>query len=73
MIEGNDEFVMIDDQKVVYERIWNLVEHSSPSSKNVVIVKGGPGTGKSVVAIQLTARLTAKQSLVYGGSVGRLL
>lgn len=64
MIEGNDEFVMIDDQKVVYERIWNLVEKSSPSSKHVVIVKGGPGTGKSVVAIQLTARLTAMQKLV---------
>ena len=64
MIEGNDEFVMIDEQKVVYERIWNLVEQSSPSSKHVVIVKGGPGTGKSVVAIQLTARLTAKQKLV---------
>lgn len=64
MIEGNDEFVMIDEQKVVYERIWNLVEQSSPSSKHVVIVKGGPGTGKSVVAIQLTARLTAIQKLV---------
>lgn len=64
MIEGNDEFVMIDEQKVVYERIWNLVEQSSPSSKHVVIVKGGPGTGKSVVAIQLTARLTAKHKLV---------
>jgi len=64
MIEANDEFVMIDEQKVVYERIWNLVEQSSPSSKHVVIVKGGPGTGKSVVAIQLTARLTAKQKLV---------
>lgn len=64
MIEGNDEFVMIDEQKVVYEQIWNLVEHSSPSSKNVVIVRGGPGTGKSVVAIQLTARLTAKQKMV---------
>lgn len=64
MIEGNDEFVMIDDQKVVYERIWNLVENATPSSKHVVIVKGGPGTGKSVVAIQLTARLTAKQKMV---------
>lgn len=64
MIEGNDEFVMIDDQKVVYERIWNLVEKATPSSKHVVIVKGGPGTGKSVVAIQLTARLTALQKLV---------
>jgi DUF2075 family protein len=64
MIEGNDEFVMIDEQKVVYEQIWNLVEQASPSSKNVVIVRGGPGTGKSVVAIQLTARLTTKQKMV---------
>ena len=29
-----------------------------------MIVRGGPGTGKSVVAIQLTARLTAERKLV---------
>lgn len=64
MIDGNEEFVMIDDQKVVYEYAKNLVISSTAKNKNVLIVRGGPGTGKSVVAIQLTARLTAMQKLV---------
>lgn len=64
MIDGNEEFVMIDDQKVVFEYAKNLVYASSYEKKNVLIVRGGPGTGKSVVAIQLTARLTAEQKLV---------
>jgi DUF2075 family protein len=64
MIDGNEEFVMIDDQKIVFEYAKNLVYASSSKKKNVLIVRGGPGTGKSVVAIQLTARLTADQKLV---------
>jgi DUF2075 family protein len=64
MINGNDEFVMIDDQKVVYEQARSLVKSSSQKNKNVLIVRGGPGTGKSVIAIQLTARLTAERKLV---------
>lgn len=64
MINGNEEFVMIDDQKVVFEYAKNLVHSSTKKDKNVLIVRGGPGTGKSVVAIQLTAHLTAAQLLV---------
>ena len=64
MIDGNEEFVMVDDQKVVYEFARNLVKQSGIKNKNVLIVRGGPGTGKSVVAIQLTARLTSEQKLV---------
>lgn len=58
MIQGNPEFVMIDDQKVVYEQIMNysrtLIE---ADQKGVFIVKGGPGTGKSVLAINLLVQL----------------
>lgn len=64
MIDGNQEFIMIDDQKIVFEYAKNLVNSSTPNNKNVLIVRGGPGTGKSVVAIQLTAQLTAEQKLV---------
>ncbi len=64
MINGNEEFVMIDDQKVVFEFANYLVNSSTAEKKNVLIVRGGPGTGKSVVAIQLTAKLTADQKLV---------
>jgi len=64
MINGNEAYVMIDDQKVVFEYAKNLIHCSSIERRNVLIVQGGPGTGKSVVAIQLTAQLTAEQKLV---------
>ncbi|OGH68043.1 MAG: AAA family ATPase [Candidatus Magasanikbacteria bacterium RIFCSPHIGHO2_02_FULL_50_9b] len=53
MLKGNDEFIMIDDQKIVYETALSLARSSSHENKNVLIVNGGPGTGKSVVAINL--------------------
>lgn len=58
MLKGNEEFLMIDDQKVVYETALALAKKSSIKNKNVLIVEGGPGTGKSVVAINLLVRLT---------------
>jgi hypothetical protein len=58
MLNGNKEFVMIDDQKVVYETAINLAKKSSAKKKNILIVEGGPGTGKSVVAINLLVELT---------------
>lgn len=64
MLTGNDEFVMIDDQKVVYETAKQLAQRSSVDNKNVLIVEGGPGTGKSVLAINLLVELTKAEQLV---------
>lgn len=58
MLTGNEEFVLLDDQKTVLETIINTTKRSLNGTKEVVIVKGGPGTGKSVVAINSIARLT---------------
>ncbi|UNK41359.1 DUF2075 domain-containing protein [Luteimonas sp. S4-F44] len=63
MLKGNREFVLIDDQKVVYETCLARSVEASPERKQVVIVKGGPGTGKSVVAVNLLVELT-KRGLV---------
>jgi len=60
MIKGNQEFVMIDDQKIVYENALAAIRKSSPENKHVLIVEGGPGTGKSVVAINLLVEATKK-------------
>ncbi|MGV3504663.1 MAG: DNA/RNA helicase domain-containing protein [Adhaeribacter sp.] len=65
MLKGNQEFVMIDDQKVVYETALTMAKHSSDSNKNVLIVEGGPGTGKSVVAINLLVELTKAGLLTH--------
>ena len=63
MIKGNQEFVMIDDQKVVYENAIALAKIANEKNKQVLIVKGGPGTGKSVVAINLLVELTKLEKL----------
>lgn len=57
MLKNNSDFVMIDDQKVVYENVMAITKQST-DNKNVIIVEGGPGTGKSVVAINLLAAIT---------------
>lgn len=58
MIAGNQEFLMIDEQKVVYERAKELaLKCFEDGRKRVYIVKGGPGTGKSVLAINLLSEL----------------
>ncbi len=62
MLEGNREFIMLDEQKVVYEEILNEARCSAKDGKKrVLIVKGGPGTGKSVVAVNLLAKLTKEE------------
>jgi uncharacterized protein len=58
LVEGNEVFKLIDDQKIVFEQALNLAIHSfSDNKKRVLIVQGGPGTGKSVLALNLLARL----------------
>ncbi len=58
MLKGNNEFVMIDDQKVVFENAMALGKRAEKNNKQVLIVEGGPGTGKSIVAINLLVQLT---------------
>lgn len=60
MLQGNEEFVMIDDQKVVFETALHLAKKAQEGKKQVLIVEGGPGTGKSVLAINLLVKLTSE-------------
>jgi len=59
MLAGKQEFVLIDDQKVVFETALVIARKAAKKPKQVFIVEGGPGTGKSVVAINLLVKLTA--------------
>lgn len=61
MMQGNPEFRMIDTQKVAYEKILNALKiYESTNRKQVVIVEGGPGTGKSVIAVNLLHKVLAE-------------
>jgi len=58
MLQGNQEFIMIDEQKVFYEDAYHLALNSiKDEKKRVMAIEGGPGTGKSVMAIHLLVNL----------------
>ncbi len=63
MMKGNKEFILLDDQKLVYETALSLAGKSSENKKHVFIVEGGPGTGKSIVAINLLVELTKREQI----------
>lgn len=58
MMDGNREFVMIDTQKIVFEEILDSARNTLRGGrKRTIIVKGGPGTGKTVLAVNILATL----------------
>jgi len=61
MLDGNQEFIMLDEQKLVYETAIDLAIKAQSGTKQVLVVEGGPGTGKSVVAINLLVELTKRE------------
>lgn len=60
LLKGNREFKLIDNQMVIYDEILRAIKKEG---KNVIIVEGGPGTGKSVIAVNLLAALTNQGKL----------
>jgi len=50
---------MLDNQLVAFDKVMNLVRYGLHNKKkSVIIVRGGPGTGKSVIAVNLLAELS---------------
>lgn len=60
MLNGKPEFIMIDDQKIIYETVLQLSARANINQKEILIVRGGPGTGKSVIAVNLLVELTSR-------------
>jgi DUF2075 family protein len=58
MLEGIEEFVLLDEQKTVLEKIIATSTKAQVEEKQVIVIKGGPGTGKSVISINALARLS---------------
>ncbi len=58
VINGKPQYVLLDEQVIVYDKVFALVKKGFHNRrKTAIIVKGGPGTGKSVIAIKLMADL----------------
>jgi hypothetical protein len=55
-IRQHAPWVLLDEQMVVYQKIRRAVRRGlEDQRKRVIIVNGGPGTGKSVLAVNLVA------------------
>ncbi|HXB96510.1 MAG TPA: peptidase S24, partial [bacterium] len=53
VIEGDPRYILLDEQLVVLDRILALSQRRKKGKATAVVVKGGPGTGKSVIALNL--------------------
>ena len=60
VIKNEPVFTLLDEQQVAYNAIMDSVRVAGQNQQKVAfIVAGGPGTGKSVIAVNLVAELSA--------------
>jgi hypothetical protein len=60
MLEGRDEYVLLDEQLIAYDRVMTEAKAALATETGAsVLIRGGPGTGKSVIALNLIAGLSA--------------
>jgi hypothetical protein len=58
-LKNREQFVLLAEQRLAYELVLHAVEKAHRSDgKEVVIVTGGPGSGKSVIALSLLGELS---------------
>lgn len=66
MIKGQKVFNLLEDQLAAYYAILDRAKKASKlKDKCVIIVRGGPGTGKSVIALNVIAELLSKGQAVF--------
>ncbi|MEU2798379.1 DUF2075 domain-containing protein [Streptomyces sp. NPDC007117] len=57
-VRNREQFVLLDEQRVAYESVMRAVKRAAQADrKEVLVVEGGPGTGKSVIALSLLGEL----------------
>ncbi|MCP2339538.1 DUF2075 domain-containing protein [Actinomadura rupiterrae] len=60
-IKEREQFVLLDEQRLAYEIVMHEVDKARRSDhKTVVVITGGPGSGKSVIALSLLGELSRR-------------
>lgn len=59
-VKTKGDYILLDEQLIVYDTVMSIVRKGLENKqKHAIIVKGGAGTGKSVIGLQLLADLAA--------------
>ena len=57
-VQRREQFVLLEEQRVAYALVLRAVERArADDAKEVIVVTGGPGSGKSVIALSLLGEL----------------
>ena len=61
MVKGNKEFMLLDEQAVCYDMcLKTMAKCKEDGKKRTIVIQGGPGTGKSVLAVNLLMEVINK-------------
>ena len=71
-VQSREQFVLLAEQRLAYELVIHEVEKARRAdSKSVVLVTGGPGSGKSVIALSLLGELARRGRTVVHATGSR--
>jgi energy-coupling factor transporter ATP-binding protein EcfA2 len=57
-VKQREQFVLIDEQVIAFEKVMRAVDDARRGdTKEVIVITGGPGSGKSVIALSLLGEL----------------
>ncbi len=62
MINGDPAYILLDEQQNVFDQVMAIANQAQSSQeKTAIIVEGGPGSGKSVIAMRLLGELLQRR------------
>ncbi|MEU9510191.1 DUF2075 domain-containing protein [Micromonospora sp. NPDC048170] len=71
-LKERSHFTLLDEQRLAYELVLHAVERArSADRKSVVVVAGGPGSGKSVIALSVLGELARQNRSVMHATGSR--
>ncbi len=71
-VQNREQFVLLDEQRDAYEHVMHAVERARRShTKTAVVVSGGPGSGKSVIALSLIGEMSRQGRAVMHATGSR--
>ncbi len=74
IVQDKSDFALLNDQIFAKNIILDKIRKAEKEDeKSVIIVKGGPGTGKTVIALHLLAEMSAKKKSTFFSSKSKPL